>query len=254
MDLRNENDRKGLIGTIMVHSLLILLFLISAFAPSPVDDEEDGGVEVSIGEPDYGGPDEMPATAEEQTQPESSPEQEENPVLSQDEEAPEVKQSVKKTTPKVTTPSETPKTEENKPQERAVNQRATFKKKTGSAGQGDGTKTGNQGRPDGSESGKPDGTGTGISGNGKWSLSGRSAKSTAIPNPDRSIEGTVVVKIWVDKDGNVTKAEAGLRGTTITDSYFKRISEQAAMKWKFSPRNDGDEVQTGSITFKYTQN
>lgn len=254
MDLRNENDRRGLIGTILVHSLLILLFIISAFAPSPVDDEEDGGVEVSIGEPDYGGPDEMPATAEAQTQPESSPEQEENPVLSQDEEAPEVKQSVKKTTPKVTTPTETPKTEENKPQERTVNQRATFKKKTGSQGQGDGTQSGNQGRPDGSESGKPDGTGSGKSGSGNWSLSGRSAMSQAKPNPDRSIDATVVVKIWVDKDGTVTKAEAGLRGTTTTDSYFKRISEQAALKWKFSPRKDGDDVQIGSITFVYSQN
>lgn len=254
MNLRNENDRRGLLGTILVHSLLILLFIISAFAPKPVEDEEDGGVEVSIGEPDYGGPDEMPAPTEEQSEPESSPEEDENPVLSQDEEAPEVKQAKKKAKPKVTKPTETPKTEENKPQERTVNQRATFKKKTGSQGQGDGTKTGNQGQPDGSETGKPDGTGTGTSGGGKFSLTGRSAVSQAKPNPDRSANGQVVVQIWVDSRGYVTKAQAGYRGTTITDSYFKRISEEAALRWKFSPRSDGEGEQIGTITFAYSQN
>ncbi len=251
MDLRKDSDRKGFIGTIAVHALLILLFIISAFSPEVKLEEEDGGVEVSLGEPDYGGPDDRPAETIESSQPESTPESSDEPVLSQDEEAPEVQQTTK---PKPNTkPSETKPLEESKPEERKPDQRAMFPGSKSSKGQGSGEKTGNQGQPDGSVNGKPDGTGTGKSGDGSYSLSGRSPVQTSRPKPSRSISGTVVVYITVNSRGVVTKAQAGARGTTISDKYFWKISEDAAKNWKFDPRKGGSDDQFGTITFEYSQ-
>lgn len=252
MDLRKDSDRRGLIGTIAVHALMILLFIISAFSPEVKLEEEDGGVQVSLGEPNYGGPDDQPAETVESSQPESTPESAEDPLLSQDEEAPEVQQTTK---PKpYTKPSETQPVKENKPEERKPNQRALFPGSRSSKGQGSGEKSGNQGQPDGSVNGKPDGTGTGTSGPGSYSLKGRSPVQTSRPNPSRSISGTVVVYITVSSRGVVTKAQAGARGTTISDKYFWKISEEAAKNWKFDPSKSGSEDQFGTITFEYSQN
>jgi outer membrane biosynthesis protein TonB len=253
MHLKKDSDRKGLVGTILVHSLLILLLIISSFSPDNELELEEGGVEVSLGEPDYGGPDNSPAeTAENTPQPESSPETYEDPVLSQDEEAPEV-QASPKPNPN-SRPSESKPVEESKPAERKPDQRSMFPGNRNSRGQGKGEKPGNEGRPDGSMDGKPDGSGTGTTGNGNYSLAGRAPVSTAKPNPSKSVKGNVVVYITVDSRGKVIKAQAGARGTTIADKYFWRISEQAALEWKFDSRKNGSDDQFGTITFEYSQN
>ncbi len=55
-----------MVGTIIFHGML-LVFLVFAGLSTQVPYPESGGVEVALGEPDAGGPDDKPASATEQT-------------------------------------------------------------------------------------------------------------------------------------------------------------------------------------------
>jgi hypothetical protein len=172
----------------------------------------------------------------------------------------------------------------NKPEEPKINPLALFKK---SNSDGNTNKTGNQGDPNGNPNsnnyakgggagtgqgtgngsgtgsgsgsgtggGSGSGNGTGIgSGNGpgiSFTLKGRNSKSLPKPDYSSSEQGTVVVKIWVNIRGEVTRVEAGQRGTTTSDRTLWKLAENAAMRSKFSPDPNAAEEQTGSITYKF---
>jgi len=139
-------------------------------------------------------------------------------------------------------------------------------------GSGTTTGTGQQGDPNGSINGRGvlggggstgsgggagggNGTGNGIgSGSGSgmsWKLDGRSMKSTPKVNGTAPDEGTVTVDIWVDANGNVTKAMADAAKSNTSNGTLFRMAEDAARKAKFSSSPTGNE-QKGSIkiTFK----
>ena len=84
-----------------------------------------------------------------------------------------------------------------------------------------------------------------------FSLAGRSAK--ALPSPSKTLnkEGTVVVKIWVDREGTVTKVEAPEKGSTTTDAALVNQAKTAARSAKFSAKPDAPEMQTGTITYVF---
>lgn len=114
---------------------------------------------------------------------------------------------------------------------------------------------GNQGSPTGDRSGASygqGGSGTGSQGSGpSFSLSGRSANSLPRPNYPGNDEGTVVVKITVDKYGKVTAAEPGVRGTTIMNQSFWNEAKQAALKASFNRDENAPAFQQGTITYKF---
>jgi TonB family protein len=99
------------------------------------------------------------------------------------------------------------------------------------------------------------GTGTGVgSGSGSgmsWSLSGRTMKSTPKVSGTAPDEGTVTVDIWVDANGNVTKAVANAAKSNTSNGTLFKMAEEAARKAKFDGSPSGNE-QKGSIkiTFK----
>ncbi len=66
------------------------------------------------------------------------------------------------------------------------------------------------------------------------------------------VEGTVWVKIWVDKDGNAKKAVILKSDAPLFDEPAK----EAAMKWKFTPAimNNGPVAVWVSIPFKFRLN
>jgi len=115
---------------------------------------------------------------------------------------------------------------------------------------------GNQGVPTGDpNSGNydPGGKGSGTQGSGiSYSLAGRSALSMPKPDYPGNDEGIVVVQVSVDKNGNVTKAIAGVRGTTLADQQFWTAAQQAAMKAKFNVSADAPAIQQGTITYRFT--
>ncbi len=131
---------------------------------------------------------------------------------------------------------------------------------TGSgAGQSQGTTYpgGNQGSVNGDPGAGtygPGSTGTGSRGTGiSYDLSGRTATSTPKPTYPGREEGTVVVKITVDKNGNVTHAEPGQRGSTTMNAELMDAARKAALQAKFNVDNDAPAFQTGTITYRFIQ-
>ena len=114
---------------------------------------------------------------------------------------------------------------------------------------------GNQGVPTGdgnSSNYGPGGSGNGNQGSGiSFSLSGRSASSLPKPKYPGDDSGLVVVKVTVDKFGNVTAAEPGTRGTTIMNKKFWEEARQAALKAKFNADNDAPAYQQGTISYRF---
>lgn len=132
----------------------------------------------------------------------------------------------------------------------------------GSTGQNDNTSSsGSQGVTYGSGN---QGTSTGTAGAERYglgggegisyNLSGRSAENLRKPEYPGEEEGTVVVKITVDKYGKVTKAEAGQRGSTTLNPALLNAAKNAALSTRFNEDVNAPAFQVGSITYKFVLN
>jgi TonB family protein len=136
-------------------------------------------------------------------------------------------------------------------------------KSQGTAATGTGDQGDKQGDPNSAYSGKMgsgngpgNGTGEGDgSGPGKggisFDLSGRSLLKKPVVNDKSQETGRVVVNITVDKQGAVTAAIPGGRGSTTTSSYLFSKAKEAAMQAKFSPSPEAAEIQKGTMTFVF---
>lgn len=75
-----------------------------------------------------------------------------------------------------------------------------------------------------------------------------------IAKPEYSVQeaGTVVVTIWVDQYGTVTKAipgDPGTPGTTVNNSALWNAARKAALKTHFNMDGDAPALQKGTITY-----
>lgn len=94
----------------------------------------------------------------------------------------------------------------------------------------------------------PVGSGSGRSNGASWSLAGRGLNGTlSKPSYSSNAEGTVVVAIRVDQNGNVISATKGA-GTNTSDQSLINAAIEAAKKAKFTA---GDGVAVGSITYVF---
>ena len=283
-----KEHKNGIIGTIAFHGLLILLFFFFGFStPLPLPAEK--GIMINFGnlEDASGGAEleqsikETPTRTEpqreqqtqpqeqvdkgEQTQPKETT-QEGKDVATQDfEEAPAVEKEEKKNEQQQQEqepqdkPQEQEETQEQQKTEsqpeREVNQKALYPGKSkDEAGQSEGETQGegNQGR----ESGTPfsdnhaqvDSKGMGGI---DFSLEGRNPESLPKPEYNYQVEGKVVVEITVDKYGNVTKAEAGMKGSTTLNDKLLKAARKAALNAKFDPKSDAPAYQKGTITYYF---
>lgn len=128
----------------------------------------------------------------------------------------------------------------------------------GSGGSGGGTGGGNgtgngtgSGAGSGSGSGGGNGSGTGKGNGAGYALAGRKAISKPQPAYNCNEEGTVVVQITVDENGNVTEAKPGARGTTNTANCLASQAKIAAQNTKWNPSPDGTQKQVGTITYNF---
>lgn len=250
----NDKEKKdkgiAIVGTIVFHALAVLVLFLMAFkTPLPLPGEE--GVEVDLGMMDQGMGNLQPETPAipmaAQPQQETSKSEEEI-VAQNDDEAPALEKP-KTTKPKQEQPTETPKP--------TVNQRALFK---GSNNPQAGGSEGITGQP--GDQGKPNGLagikqydGQGGKGNGTgYDLGGRGAKSLHRPSDDFTEEGVVVVDIWVDRAGKVTRAEVARKGTTLINNDMRQKAIQAALRSTFASDPDAPEEQHGTITYTFVIN
>ena len=252
MDNKEKKDRGiAIVGTIVVHALVVLVLFLMAFrTPLPLPGEE--GVEVDLGMMDQGmgniQPEKpaIPMAAQPQQQQNKS---KEDIVTQNDEEAPAIEKP-KNTKPK----QETKPVEEPKP---TVNQKALFK---GSNNPQAGGSEGITGQP--GDQGKPNGLagikkydGNGGKGNGTgYDLGGRGAKSLHRPDDDFSEEGKIVVDIWVNRNGQVVRAEVATKGTDIINNSMRQKAIQAAKRSTFASDPDAPEEQHGTITYTFVIN
>lgn len=250
----NDKEKKdkgiAIVGTIVFHALAVLVLFLMAFkTPLPLPGEE--GVEVDLGMMDQGMGNLQPETPAipmaAQPQQETSKSEEEI-VAQNDDEAPALEKP-KTTKPKQEQPAETPKP--------TVNQRALFK---GSNNPQAGGSEGITGQP--GDQGKPNGLagikqydGQGGKGNGTgYDLGGRGAKSLHRPSDDFTEEGVVVVDIWVDRAGKVTRAEVARKGTTLINNDMRQKAIQAALRSTFASNPNAPEEQHGTITYTFVIN
>ncbi len=115
-------------------------------------------------------------------------------------------------------------------------------------GNGNSGENGNAGSPDGTRPGTGSGNGRGFD----FSLQGRSLISHPLPVNVSQDEGTVVVRITVDREGNVIQAVPGEQGTTTSSPYLYSLAKKAALGTKFTGTNDiSIPQQTGTMTIKF---
>jgi TonB family protein len=278
----NNNRITALVGTLLFHTLLLLLFLFVVFKTPipPFPDSGSPGIEVNFGLSDEGMGDVQPReatslknsqapelTEEIKTKIENLAAPIEDAVVTQEtEDAPEVLKEKPKTEA-VTKPVENP-LKDIEPAKPIVNASSLYKGKSKTEGGSSGSegvtgKPGDQGSPDGSMDSKyhgpggghgdtpgangPGGDGGGIS----YSLGGRKSQKIPIPEYTQQVEGRVVVEISVDKLGNVISAKPGVKGSTTTNSYLLERAKQAALRAKFNAKPDAPDEQRGTIVYNF---
>lgn len=273
------DKKRAAIGTIIFHLVLLLVFIFCGLTqPDPLPEEE--GFELALtnlgttqrGSGTVRTPNPAPANNpvnEEQAQPvqpvatpqtaeptEATTEENSEVALPKEKEPEETKTPPKEKpteTPKEVEPAE--KTPEKIPEEKPKkpNPMALYK---GSQGTNNSSSNGgSQGNSDGignegTASGKPSGKGVLGGGGGSWELSGRGLLRTANIETTKE-EGTVVVDIFVDRYGNVTRAQPNLAESNTASQYLFDLAVTAAKKTKYTPKADAAVEQKGKMTFVF---
>jgi TonB family protein len=132
-----------------------------------------------------------------------------------------------------------------------INPNALFKPVVGNSAEQ--VPEGNRLAPDGErEQNRGEGTGYNLQGTDQLDagLQGRGLRE-GLPKPTTNYKtsGTVVVRVEINADGNVTSAKVILEGTTTTDAQLHRLAEEAARKAKFKPSER--TLQGGTITYVF---
>lgn len=253
MTKKDKHKLYGILATVAFHAIaVVLLFNLCFRTPLPLPGE--AGVEVNLGmyaeamsQQDDMTTSQQVEEIESQQVEESTSEDVEEDILSEDENIPSIEEV-----------EETEEVEEiveevveEKP---VVNQRALFqvnKKKQETPSEGSSNEVvGEQGSPNGLKDIERY-VGHGGSGDGpSYDLGGRGAKSISSPSKDISEEATIVVDIWVDKEGRVQRAEIG-KGTTTTNSDMRASALQAARNSVFVKDDKAADLQKGTITYNF---
>ncbi|MEX2595325.1 MAG: hypothetical protein WEC59_00235 [Salibacteraceae bacterium] len=250
------NKKRGLIGTILFHLVLLIIFIFMGLTiPVPMPEEEGLPVQLDLGNTDFGTGEEQPQSTSEPdvTEPISEPEPvESNPSEAVEELATQDAESALSAPEKTESKKEVEKKPELNERLKKVIQSNPFQTKTDndSKGEGDTDQPGDHGKPDGSPEGSSlsgDKSGGGIS----HSLGGRTFKGAPRITSNTQESGRIVVEIVVDRQGNVIRVTPGGRGTTINNAQLIRKVVESARKAKFTPRADAPEEQRGTMTYEF---
>jgi len=248
------------------HAGLLAFAILFGFAtPLPLPEEQ--GILINFGTDDFGAGDEEPMYSEvpeESTPPPQeavTPTESTEEIISQDfEDAPVVveKPQVKKQEEVITPKEEVkPVVEEQapppEPEPRKANPKALYKGQkdtdaTGSEGvtQGEGNQGSITGSPD------SDNYAQGLGGKGiRANLAGRNPVSLPKPEYTADVEGTVVVEIRVNREGKVTKATPGVKGSNTLNKSLLEAAKKAALKARFNTKQDAAYTQAGTITYHF---
>ena len=257
--LETPEEKKSFGITTAVFVVLFILFAF--FGLTYMDPPPENGIAVNFGTSDTGSgeiqPTDPPKTTEAEAQ--SEPEESEEQTLTQDADAPVTLPKTEKkkpvTKPTETKPTETPKKKVNSALDKIKN--AKKSDGNGETSHGDDKDgDGDKGNPNGSlyansfyGNGTGDGTGTGK-GTG-WGLAGRKLSGNSKKVQDCEEYGRVVIKVWVNRQGNVTKAER-TQGSTSLEQCLLQPALETARSFKWQPDPNAPETQIGFVVVDFT--
>ncbi len=254
---KKNYKKQGVIGTVVFHVIVLLALIFMALrTPLPLPGEE--GVEVSLGDAETG----SGLVQREKLQ----PVQRMKPILPQPEQEKIIQQTIEEA-PKLEeeivekTEHEEVKTEEKPPEkieeEPKVNPNALYtphktdNKQSGN--EGENQNLADQGKETGSDKSKKRDGESGLGDGVSFDLEGRGSVHLPKPAYESLEQGKIVVAIWVNKYGKVTKAIEGVKGSTISDLTLRKLTRNAALQAKFSPDPNAPEEQRGTITYNFVR-
>lgn len=239
----NNKLISGISTALIVAIVAVILMAFGYDPPDPPIPEE--GVEVNIGDSDFG--------SGESPQPASQPSSYAPPAATQQmatqttEPAPSLDASRNQGSTVNPQAQEQPVVENKEPE---INRNALFtgrrNQQGGSGSQGVSEGTGDQGRPNGTPTSN---NYTGNGGNGTYNLAGRSAVTLPPPSYNSNKQGTVVIKIWVNPQGEVTRVEYQPKGSNTSDGDLVAKAKAAALKARFNADSKAPDEQSGTITY-----
>ncbi len=252
-ELFGEDRKFGIIGTLLVHGIVLIILLLFGFSAPPLEFPEPDGIVVDFGElvvgDDAGAPVE-PVAVNPSTP--SQPQSSEDSYVTQAD-VPSI--PIKKNNTKV----ETPKQPELTPEEQErIRQENEFKQKmdalTGKLSGGGGTdgagtagnsttgaSTGKAGNPNGTESKNKKGNPGSPYGNGD-------AVNLVKPSNTSNCNNPIVLTVVVNSAGVVTSIQSV--ETALTEQACINAAKEAAKKTTFQP--DERAMRYAKITYEYT--
>ena len=253
-----KNKRKGIIGTILFHALLLIAFLFMGLTyqdPPPAEE----GISINFGFSDEGLGEIEPESTEDITEIveeeiiEEQIESTEEIITQSTVETPTVEKTEKK---EKVEKKEEPKEEVIEEKKPEVNKKALYpgKKEKENSSEGETGGDGNQGVIDGDPNSEVyEGGGIGEDGTA-YQLGGRKVEFKAEPIYNTQVEGTVVVLITVDRLGNVISATPGAKGSTTLNKELLQRAKAAALKTKFDTKKSAPNNQQGKIIYNFRLN
>ena len=123
---------------------------------------------------------------------------------------------------------------------------------TATGGEGNDNKAGDKGQLDGDPY-APSYFGSGGSGSGGvgYGLNGRGRATYSTLKQDCNESGMVIVKIIVNRNGNVIAAEPGQKGTTNTAACLLEPAKKIALSHKWQPDSNAPERQIGFVKVNF---
>ena len=263
MDNISKDRITGIVGTLLFHTVLLVLLCLLVMAAPPR--QEESGVPVVLGNVEDAFGSELAMTDVEiipqpevsQQLPSSDDVSQEEPLLTQD-----IEESIAVPAKKVAKSAKELEAERRAAEEA---ERKRIEKETkakadnliaGAFGKGNSMSSkgnssdgeGTQGSKDGNSSA---GKTTGVGGTGVFDLNGRSLSPAGLPKPHYNVqeEGRVVVTITVNPQGNVVKASINSR-TNTSSPALRKAALDAAKKATFNAVSQLDD-QEGTITYYF---
>lgn len=267
---KTKHEKKSMTITVALYVVLLLILFLFGF--KYLDPPLEKGIAINFGTSQVGlGNNNNTETVKSQPVEVSSPpkptekviektsDNSEEVLTQKTEDAPVIKEEkVEKPTPEVEKPVEKPeKKPEPKPDKetsKALENLINGPEKEGTTNAGDGNDKlgGNKGDLDGTlDATAYYGTGKGLDGDGNYRLGGRKALNKETFVQDCNQSGIVVVRIEVDRQGNVIRATPGVKGTTNSDPCLTEPAKRAAMATKFNSDPNAPIKQIGTIIYEF---
>jgi len=254
MRLSKKDKRNGIIATLIFHSILLLsFFFLGLKYKDPPPPEE--GISIDFGN-SFSGAEEQAESVDNKIEPiketviEKQIESNEEKITQNIEEVIEVDKE--KNITKVIEKEKEEIIEEEKPE---VNKKALYKgQKKKKISEGNENRDGDLGNIEGNENSDIlEGGGDG-SNDMSYQLSGRSVNLKVKPEYNLQVEGKIVVTIIVNRNGDVISAIPGAKGSTSLNKQLLDKAKKAALKTKFSSKENAPENQKGKIIYYFSLN